>query len=206
VYLLALLSLLFAREPDYLIVAGVRVGPVTRTSTEASLLKAFGKQAFRASINIGEGMTEPGLILYAEDPARRLAILWNDDKPVGHPATIFICYEAPDPPCRWRTSTGITLGTTLKDLERLNGKPFEMVVWGSDVGGNVTDYHGGTLNRRLGLTLVPRIDKEGNYSPHLTDEEFASVQGEKFVPSNDPVLQKLNPYVAAMHLTLPGSK
>jgi hypothetical protein len=185
---------------DDLIVVNQRVGPVTRTATEPELLKLFGSQAVRKPIDIGEGMTEPGLILYPDDPARRLAILWNDDKPVAHPATILICYESLNPPCRWHTSTGITFGTTLKDLERLNGKPFEMVVWGSDVGGNVTDYHDGALDRYLGLTLAPRIDKEGAYLPHLTPEEFESVQGEKWLASRDLVLQKLNPYVVAMHL------
>ena len=41
-----------------------------------------------------------------------------------------------------------------------------MVVWGSDVVGGVMDYHGGPLDRHLGLALVPRIDNEGNYLPH----------------------------------------
>ena len=188
---------------DDLIVPNLRVGPITRTSTESQLLKIFGKLAVKQPIELGEGETEPGLVIYPDDPTRRLAITWNDQK---QPSIIFLCYQSPDPPCRWHTSTGITLGTTLKDLERLNRRPFEMVVWGSDVGGNVVDYRGGALDRQFGLTLVPRIDKDGGYLPHLTDGEFASVQGERFVLSTDPVLQKLNPYVAVMHLTFPSAK
>src|SRR6266478_2209381 len=108
---------------DDLIVPGLRVGPVTRTSTEQSLLRSLGKTAIKEDVQIGEGMTEPGLVIYKHDPTRRLAVVWNDDKP-AHPATIFICYGEVDTPCRWHTASGIANGVTLKDIERRNGRPF----------------------------------------------------------------------------------
>ncbi|MCU1238612.1 MAG: hypothetical protein JWP63_6579 [Candidatus Solibacter sp.] len=199
-----LLLLLYAQDPTYLIVPGVRIGPITRTSTERSLLAAFGKDALKQPVDTGQGMMEPGLVLYPDDPARRLEIVWTDETP-AHPATIFICPGAIEVACRWRTATGVGFGTTLKDLERRNGKPFEMVIWGSDVGGNVTSFRGGTLERELQsralfLTLDPALDKEGGYVPKLSDQEKLAVQGEKFVLSSDPVLQKLNPHVDGMRL------
>jgi hypothetical protein len=192
---------------DDLIVPGVRVGPVSRTSTEASLLRQLGKAAVKADVDVGEGMMEPGLIVYPDDPMRRLAVVWNSEKP-AHPASIFICYNSGAPVCRWRTSTGIGTGTTLHDLEQRNGGAFEMVVWGSDVGGNVVSYLGGKLERELrgygalALNLSPRRDEAG-YLPRLTESEALSVNGEKIVSSRDPVLQKLNPSVAVMSLEFP---
>src|SRR4051812_24964743 len=109
-------------QADDLIVPGYRVGPVNRTSTEESLRQSLGKNAVKENVNIGEGMTEPGLVIYKVDPARRLAVLWNDDSP-PHPASIIICYGEVDRPCRWHTATGIASGVSLKELERRNGKP-----------------------------------------------------------------------------------
>lgn len=193
---------------DDLIVPGVRVGPVSRTSTEAALLAELRGVAVPAGVDVGEGMVEPGLVIYKDDPTRRLEVVWNDEKP-AHPATIFICRAENRQACRWHTASGIGMGTRLQELERRNGKPFEMVVWGSDVGGNVVSFDGGKLERELKafgalrLTLVPRLDRDGGYLPKLTREEFDSVQGEKFVQSSNPVLQKLNPSVGWMTLEFP---
>jgi hypothetical protein len=86
-----------------------------------------------------------------------------------------------------------------------------MIVWGSDVGGNVVSFKGGHLETQLrrsgglGLTLSPRIDKQGNYVPKLTQEEFLAMQGEKSVSSSDRILRRLNPYVSAMSLVFSGN-
>lgn len=207
--LFALVAVSVAHAADDLIVPGYRVGPVTRTSTEQSLLQSLGKAAVKEDVQIGEGMTEPGLVIYKDDPTRRLAVVWNDDRPAAHPASIFICYAEVDTPCRWHTESGIASGITLKELERRNGRPFQMVGWGSDVGGNVVSYEGGKLEQELkpvgalGLTLAPRFDKNGDYIPKVTAQEFEAVQGEKFLLSSHAALQKLDPHVTAMSLEFP---
>jgi len=206
-FFLAAVALLLSQTRDDLIVPGERIGPVTRTSTERSLLQTLGSSAVRAQIDIGEGMTEPGLIIYKDDPARRLEVVWSDQEP-RHPVTIFICRDIVEARCQWHTARGIGFGTTLKDLERRNGKPFELMGWGTDVSGNVTSYQGGKLERELrpfgalALTLVPRLD-HGEYVPKLSQSEFDEVEGEKFIPSSNKVMQKLNPYVGAMTLEFP---
>jgi len=208
--LFATLFLVMLLKADDLIVPGVRVGPVSRASTERSLLASLGKAAVKEDVAIGEGMTEPGLVIYKNDPARRLAVIWNDEKP-AHPATVFICYDAlePAPPCRWHTAGGIGMGTPLKELERRNGGPFEMTGWGFDLGGNIVSFGGGNLERELrgtgalGLTLYPRTNQQGEYVPKIADEEFNAVQGDQILKSSDPILQKLNPRVIGMSLDFP---
>jgi hypothetical protein len=212
--LLSFTSALFpqSRENDSLIVPGVRVGPVTRSSTEQSVRKAFGRLAVKANIEVGEGEEEPGLVLYPADPGRRLEITWNNDQP-PHPAMIFICRSEDNRACQWHTAHGIGIGTTLRELEKANGRPFEMVGWGTDVGGNLTSFQGGQLEKELrghqgalALSLVPRIDQDGTYLPRLTNREFSDVEGEKFLLSNHPVLQKLNPYVGALSIVFPSAE
>jgi len=197
------------RGNDDLIVPDLRVGPVTRMSTERELQKVFGRLAVKDKIGVGEGVDEPGLVIYPGDPARRLEITWNDEQP-PHPAIIFICPGDDNRACRWHTASGISIGTTLRELERINGRPFEMVGWGSDVGGNVTSFQEGRLEKELNvalkLTLLPRIDRNGDYVPKLSAREFSEVEGEKSLRSNHPVLQKLNPHVGALRLVFPSVK
>lgn len=208
-FALATVAILSAPVPspaaDDLIVPGLRVGPVSRTSTEKSLLQSLGRDAVKEDVNIGEGTTQPGLVIYKSDLRRRLDVVWNDESP-AHPQSVFICPDMPATPCRWHTNSGIGVGVTLKELERRNGKLFQMVVWGSDVGGNLVSFEGGKLERELlglVLNLTPRIDANGGYLPKLTAQEYDAVRGEKFVPSNHPVLQKLNPYIVAMRVEFP---
>lgn len=200
------------RAADGLVIPGVRVGPVTRTSTEASLIELLGRDATRQDVDSGEGNTEPGLVIYPGDPARRLEIVWNHDIP-ARPWYVSICrsgLNAPPPPCRWRTAEGVGMGTTLNELERLNRRPFTMVRWGTDAGGNVVSFDGGALasfgggfepeqwnSARLLLRLEPRTDERGNNIRKLTNEEETQVYGsDNILPSSHPVLQKMNPYVA----------
>jgi len=80
-----------------------------------------------------------------------------------------------------------------------------MVVWGSDVGGNVVSFDGGALasfdGGALGLRLDARRDAKGKEVPELSVDEKAEVyDGEKIIFSSNPVLQRMNPYVTEMAL------
>lgn len=179
------------------IVPGERVGPVTRTSTEVQLLRELGSEAVVADVDVGEGMYERGLIVYPNDPQRKLAVVWNRESP-PHPASIQICYQARER-CTWRTREGVTFGTTLEQLVRLNGRDFLFVRWGSDVGGNVTSFRTGNLARfdreggRLWLSLQPRPDVK------LTLAEERSVYGYvQEISSGLATARKLAPRVTRM--------
>ncbi len=195
------------------------MGPVSRTSTEISLIELLGMDAVKQNVDSGEGESQPGLVIYKDDPTRRLEIVWNRDVP-AHPWYVFICRSdltGPPPPCRWRTADGVGMGTALKELERLNAQPFKMVIWGTDVGGNVVSFDGGALasfdgesgqepwnSSRLCLTLEPPSDEKGNAILKLSDQESAEVYGpDHIVASSRPVLQKINPYVAAFTQIFP---
>ena len=181
---------------DFLIVPGVRVGPVDQKSTERALLALPGAGAKAAQIYMGEGFEEPGVVLYPDDPSRRLEVVWRGSPPA--PAFVWIC-RGGKVPCRWRTAAGVSMGTTLKELERLNGKPFEMLGSGFDGSGLVSSFGDGKLasyDHGLRLMLGLRIDG-------LTGQEADAVTGDRVISSSHPVLQKLNPRVGSMRLDFP---
>src|ERR1700733_1179820 len=89
----ALVSAQQGPRADGLVVPGVRVGPVTRTSTETSLMKLLGKDAVKQDIVLDDGESQPALVIYKNDPTRQLEIVWNRDVP-AHPWFVEICRGA----------------------------------------------------------------------------------------------------------------
>ena len=88
--------------------------------------------------------------------------------------------------------------TSLKDLERRNGRPFKLMGFGWDYSGTVSSWDGGNLAvltkgpGRLILRLMP--DEAG-----INSEEYRTVLGEGEFLSSHPAMQKLNPVVYAMN-------
>jgi hypothetical protein len=155
--LAVLAAAVFGQTDDGLIVPGERVGPVTRTSTEESLIRAFGKKVRKENIYLGEGFSEPGLVFYSDDPSRRLEILWTKDQPRRPSFVKIMCKIGSS--CHWHTATGVGRGTRLKDLEHRNGKPFTMFGWAFDGSGRVFSYEGGNLEREFaGRSLSLRVE------------------------------------------------
>ncbi len=112
--LLALASCAQHKKQDWLIVPGERVGPVTASSSEEELRKVLGTEAVKAKdIDIGEGITEPGTVIYEGISGTALALIWKD-KSRTRPASIFICYPDAEANCLWRTSDGLGLGRRSK--------------------------------------------------------------------------------------------
>jgi hypothetical protein len=179
---------------DWIIEPGVRVGPITASTSAEDLRKAFGASAVvDKDIDIGEGTTEPGTDIYETIPGKRLAVLWKDPATRKNPSRVIVCYQLMQGDCMWRTSSGIGINTSLKDLERLNGRPFKLMGFGWDYSGTVSSWEGGTLAKALLLRLMP--DEAGANS-----EEYRTVLGESEFLSSDPAMQKLNPKVYSMDM------
>lgn len=139
---------------DFTIVPGERVGLVDlNTATEADVLQAYGNLAGRDSIHLGEGMFEPGIILF-KGTKNQVELYWNAATGTDRPGYVSIYGE--DGQTDWATANGITIGTTLKEVERINGRPFELYGFGWDYGGYVSNWNGGTLeNKGVSIRFEP---------------------------------------------------
>jgi hypothetical protein len=169
---------------DFLIVPEQRFGPITVNSSEATLKEQFGAgQVRREKMYVGDGQEWNGIAVYPDQPDRRVEIFWFEENP-RRVQMIQIHGES----SLWKTAQGVSLGTTLVELEKLNGKPFELLGLGWDFGGGVTDWKGGALQ---GLTM--RVDST---TVELTEAESSEVLGDQTVNSDNPAMRKANPSVS----------
>jgi hypothetical protein len=189
-------------QQDWLIVPGVRIGPVTASTSEADLRKIFGASAIvDKAIYVGEDVETPGTVINEKNaPGKSLGIVWKGPKSRRVPDLILICWASGKGNCAWRTASGIGMGTTLKDLERLNGRAFTLAGFAWDREGMVTSWEGGKL---AGLTKGLLLRLRPRDGAPLSDEESRSVMGAEACSSSNPVMQKANPEVFAMEFQFP---
>jgi hypothetical protein len=207
-------------EETWIIEPGVRVGPVTAGTSEAALRKQLGPQIVRtAAIEFGEGETESGTILYPDDPEKKLEILWKDEKTRARPRHVLIRAER----TRWHTPQGITLGTPLAEIEKLNGRPVYLFTgWETDCGGQIIDAGGGKLTffgkmvrgkddeivdvqgqtLELQMSMTEAVSDE--VYPKLTEAEKTSLIGcEKAHRSDAPLIRRLRQVVVEITANFP---
>ena len=163
------------------------VGPITGQINEAELRQRYPNAVEATRVQLGEGETAPGAVLFPQDSLGRAEIIWRDTLTRARPSRIVLRGDR----SRWRLSRGISLGTTLQELERLNGTPFTLAGFGWDYAGVITDWQGGSLDSALaGIKLYldpgPAQYQSAAYSKVLGDRDYASSM---------PAMQQLNPKV-----------
>ena len=180
---------------DWVIVPGERVGPIDAGTSEAKLVELFGAaNVTRMSFELEPGETVPATTLFANDSTRRAIVLWRDPETRASPETVLIRGER----TLWRTDKGITLGTPLATLRRLNGKPLTLTGFGPNLGGTVLDCNGGSLTEFgqdgprgiVGRMLVVRVEPD----PALRDTPaYQQAIGEGELSSDSDAMRTLNP-------------
>ena len=153
---------------DWLMVPGVRIGPVTARSTEAELKAIFGSdEVTRDSVFWFEGDYRPATVLFSGDSIHRLSIVWKDEEKWSNPERI----ELEGGHSMWHTAEGISLGTRLEELESLNGRPFRITSADHDYAGLAWSWENGALATKLKyieLWLGPRFYSEEHH-PYSSD-------------------------------------
>ncbi len=176
-----------------------KISPILgHTTSEKNLIGYFGATNVKhQKVSLGEGETADGTVIYPNDAKRRASFVWKNTKKRDVPEIIFVC----DKPSLWRLPNEITTGTTLIELEKLNGKPFKLSGFDWDNGGNVLSWNGGKLESLLKsksgkvsatLQLVPT-------STHYPDELI----GDREILSSNANMHKLNPAVGTVNILAP---
>lgn len=151
--------------------------------SEAALKAAFGDsvKSSRGYLPEGEG-TYPNTLLFPET-GNEVVFVWDDTILLSKLSFIRIRGARSD----WQTAEGIKLGTTLKELEKLNGKPFSFYGFGWDYSGFVNWQEGTLQKRKIGAQLM----LPGETVP----KEFEALLGDQEMKSSDALAQKANPVV-----------
>lgn len=176
-------------KDPFLIFPGGKSGAITTRTSEADLIRVYGRDNLAwGEIHIGEGYSQPGTILFPGDTLKRLEVLWKDpEKRQPQQARISGAKSV------WKTIHGITLGTSLKQLESINRRPFLLTGFEWDYSGTATSWRDGVLesafaaNGRVLLRLMP--------APGTDYRQMRPVLGDRDYSSGHPVMQKLNPAV-----------
>lgn len=188
-----------AQNDDFLIVPGDRIGAITRDTSEESLRALYGDDRVVSDlIDLTEGFVcEGSRVLF--DNGEFLEITWLDVEAKAAPNAVYVSGAS------WRTGDGIGIGTSLRELEAINGKPFRLAGFGWDNGGTIMSWGGGRLEgqtRGMWIILVP--DGEAY---ERVGVEAGQVGGDIEFSSGHLVMQKLNPRVIRLVLSLdPASR
>lgn len=168
----------------------------TPTASAESLSARFGAANVKtAPVPWGgaEGGYDEGTVLFDDVPDARLEIYWRDSANKRGPEWVSVRGKK----TRWRSPAGITIGTALEHVERLNGKPFRLLGFGSDVSGTVMSWSGGRLESestaqcRIRMRVGPDWDRLDARGRALTNQLI----GEREFSSGHPAMQALNPAV-----------
>jgi hypothetical protein len=181
-----------AAQSSDLRVSRSSVGPVVWTSTLGSLRAGLGAgNVVVEALDVGEGFTEPGVILFPNAPRRRAYLFWSDTVGFTRPRGVAIRDSA----TAWRLPVPITIGTSMVELERLNGRPFSFSGFGWDYGGNAGGWEGGRLAGFLGPGLGFAVKLRERCTPRLAEGEDREVYGDRTVWSSSRTARALCPAV-----------
>jgi len=118
--------------------------PVGPKTTGQQATEKYGKNLVDGDVGGPEGTKLMGAMLHKDDRARRMDIVWWDD------ARSAVSLVRIGGESRVTGPMGIHVGSTLAEVEAINGKPFTISGFGWDYGGFAMDYKGGKLNSLAG--------------------------------------------------------
>src|SRR5207302_3737363 len=97
---------------------------------------------------------------------------------------------------QWAIAPGISLGTSLAEIERVNGGPFALTGFAWDYSGTIVGWQGGRLEHlRTGVPHVFIRLQPTDPSTPSTQADYDGVMGERYFSSSIGPMQRLNPRV-----------
>ena len=154
---------------DRKIIPNESVGLITSSTTKSALNKLYDKGNIRETIK--------GTEVIFDNTADNITIEWND----GNLTPKIIRIKNPN--SNWKTKEGVGIGSTIKEVEKANGKPFTIYGYEIDayLAGTVKNWNSGNLQ---GLNLQFKITKE------IPLEVYMEIMGDRGILSNNPLLEK----------------
>lgn len=113
-----------------------------------------------------EGESYTATVLYPNNPARRIEIVWRDPAARTGAASVIVA----SPQSRWVGPHELSIGDTLAEIERANARPFQLWGFGWDYGGWVSDWQGGAFASADGCMVRVRFESRRNANTHALGE------------------------------------
>src|SRR5262249_48613339 len=164
-------------------------GPFAKDSSHLKLAMFFdSKNITFTDVEASGGIKVPASVLFPNDPKRRLEVWWSDITARKDIHLIVI-----GRPSAWAAPSGLRLGQTLEQVEKLNHKPFKLKGFDKDRIATGSDFDGGALAMvaggcKPGVSL--RADAKAsaeNIGALSVDEEYSS---------SDPAIRAAKPTVS----------
>ena len=168
---------------------GVGVGPLKKDGSESDLIRAYGQSAVTGTeVTNGDHGSSAASVVFANDPMRKVTIEWADPGARRIPSRVTVEGDS----SIWTLSGGVTLGTPLEELERLNGRPFELSGFDWDGAGGVSSWRDGHLTSLLkqGVTVSLRPRAADRIS-----EVYKTVVGDSTFTSDLGAMRAVHPRV-----------
>jgi hypothetical protein len=166
--------------------------------TAAQLTARFGREhVVEGPVYIGEGESATGTILFPDSDDSKVEMVWQNAANRSDPQFVLVRTKT----SRWRSPTGLRLGLTLRQVERLNRRPFSLLGFDWDYGGTQTTWKGGAIGRgftpgcelRARFTVLATHDRR---RPSIDRE----ITGDRELSSGHAAIQSLNPVIDQLFL------
>jgi hypothetical protein len=172
-----------------------------RTIGVADIAARFGAGNVKAALvpwGGAEGDRTEGSVLFDGIEDARLEIHWRDATNKRNPDWVHVNGTR----TRWRTPAGISLGTSLRELERANGGPFRLLGFGSDVQGTILPWQSERLDGATvdGCRVRIRLAPDWRTTDQKARLLMNQLKGEREYSSGHPAMQELNPTVSELFL------
>jgi hypothetical protein len=164
--------------------------------TAAILEQRYGAaNVSQQSIPGAEGEEYPGTVVFPNDPARRIEIMWNDTHGRTNPSSINVS-GTEGQRSQWTGPHGLTLGESMTDVEQANGGAFVLYGFEWDYGGIVTDWRGGGFAPQDNCQTHVSFQPGGDAGRAAGDGAFRSDSAE---------MRAVHPYVATIGVSFVGT-
>jgi len=147
--------------------------------SEGQLKKIFKSNVKRSVGYYPEGMGEYTNTLLFPDTKNEVEFVWADDS-LNFSGLLYI--ELSDKDTDWKTKEGITIGTGIKELEKLNEKPFTFFGLGWDYSGMIDWQEGHLYDRKIFGSL--------EYPDDAMPKEFEGLLGDHEIKSSSELAQE----------------
>ncbi|WP_207425659.1 hypothetical protein [Pedobacter sp. SYSU D00535] len=172
------------------------IGSIELGDDLPALEEKLGKDNLVQDSLMLEGMFE-GLITKAwRGTSREITIVWKEKKA---PFNTIDYLEISQPNAPYAFANGIKIGTTLKEIEKMNGKSLKLYGFGWDYGGTFVSFDKGKLAGE-----IPCFGGVFSLEAEQDSEELRAIMGDQEISSTHPSFDKYQVKLAKIRVVNKG--